>query len=162
MAKKRGSPFKNRPIVTVRSYISDTVIADTIECGNTQQVLTPIGAQFLTRSLEVGTTSGNTGATQKLVLSPNPSINQESPIKSEEKLIALEKWPNLAQTEENQQRPTVLVPVKENLRDAPWSKLFTGNRFAKNGIPLTYIAPDVVDWQYVDGKMDESSSRLYN
>ncbi|XP_009758696.1 uncharacterized protein [Nicotiana sylvestris] len=100
MAKKRGRPFKNSPLVTVGSAVSATVIADTIECGNTQQIVTPTGPPFTTRSIEVGNASSHTE--EKVSLTGTPSV-----------------------------------------------KLFAGNRSAENGMDLSYIAPKVVDGQYV-------------
>lgn len=121
MARRRGRLIKNPPLVTVGSSVSATVIADTLECGNTQQIVTPTRPPFTSRSLEVGATSAHAGALKKLVLSPSPSINQGRSTNT----------------------------AKENLTEAPWAKLFAGNRSAENGMPLTYITPKVVNGQYV-------------
>ncbi|XP_009768155.1 uncharacterized protein [Nicotiana sylvestris] len=49
----------------------------------------------------------------------------------------------------NQIRIEPIAEEKVSLTGTPWVKLFAGNRSAENGMALSYIAPEVVDGQYV-------------
>lgn len=44
---------------------------------------------------------------------------------------------------------------KEECDPAPWTKLFVGNRLAKNDMNLSYIPPEVINGQFV-AKLDKS------
>ncbi|OIT25390.1 hypothetical protein A4A49_28088 [Nicotiana attenuata] len=145
MAKKRGRPFKNPPLVTIGSSVSATVIADTIECGSTQQITTPTGPPFTIKSLEGGNVSAHIGLLKKLELSANPSITQGNSSNSGEKTINRETNTCTDPIEINQPRTK---SIAEEKLSSSWVKLFAGNRSAENGMTLSYIAPEVVDGQF--------------
>lgn len=74
MARKRGRPAK-QPLVIVGSSVSASVIAETIERGSSQQVVTPIGDPFSARSIDLGVKSTNPDVHKKLILSPHATPN---------------------------------------------------------------------------------------
>ncbi|OIT04202.1 hypothetical protein A4A49_64329 [Nicotiana attenuata] len=132
MAGGRGRP-KKQALVIVGSSVSARVIAETLENGSEQRVITPLATQFPPLSPLISTSKLSTGARKLNISEP---LQLQLPGITEEQQSAQLKQPDLRKPEQS---------LKGQETNITWSGLFNRNRAATNDMSLDYIPPELID-----------------